>query len=481
MFSSRMKRRRPQLCAILMLSSCAGLLAPTRKQPSARLRARDAAPPRARSITRHRKKHTCLRAASLDLPRAAAPDASEAPPGPIAVMMLNLGGPETSADVEPFLYNLFADPDIIRLPPAIAGAQTAIAWLIAKRRAPKSRAAYDAIGGGSPITMYTNEQARLLEEALNAGNSGLRFKTYVAMRYWHPFTDEAMARATADGCTSAVVLPLYPHFSISTTGSSLRALLAEMQAAAPELMQRHTVVPSWQNSPGYVDVVAKLVAAELEDLKSVPGDVTPTVLFSAHGVPVSYVEEAGDPYKRHIEETVRLVTAATKRRLGDDCGDFELAFQSRVGPVKWLEPYTDEALEKIGARGCDRIVVVPISFVSEHIETLEEIDMEYREVAEEAGVKHWRRVPALNLDEDFIAELAKQVRGALAKPVVSSVEACVVNAFDLTETPVGVLPGMGERVEFINGRTLQVAITLGVLFELLADSRFVNVMGVGAI
>ncbi len=140
--------------------------------------------------------------------------------GPIAVLLLNLGGPETSEDVEPFLYNLFADPDIIRLPPALAGLQTAIAWLVAKRRAPKSRAAYDSIGGGSPILEYTTQQARLLENRL-----GPDYKCYVAMRYWHPFTDDAVQKAVADGCTSAVVLPLYPHFSISTTGTERRPLI----------------------------------------------------------------------------------------------------------------------------------------------------------------------------------------------------------------------------------------------------------------
>ena len=240
-----------------------------------------------------------------------------------------------------------------------------------------------------------------------------------------------------------------------------------MQAKAPSLMQRHTVVPSWQGSPGYVDVVAKLVAEQLDSLNDISD--TTTVLFSAHGVPVSYVEEAGDPYKRHIEETVQKVTDNVKRRRPATTATFELSFQSRVGPVKWLEPYTDTKLTEIGERGCDSVVVVPISFVSEHIETLEELDIEYREVAEEAGVKHWRRVPALNLDEDFISELATQVRGALAKPVVNSVDACILNSFDLTETPVGMLPGVDEPVEFVNGRTMTVAITLTILFELLAD------------
>ena len=170
-----------------------------------------------------------------------------------------------------------------------------------------------------------------------------------------------------------------------------------------------------------------------------------------------------------------------KQTRGDETADFELAFQSRVGPVKWLEPYTDDALENLGKRGRDRVVVVPISFVSEHIETLEELDIEYREVAEDAGIKYWRRVPALNLDSDFIAELKRQVTGALDKPVMSSVDACIVNSFDLAEAPVGVLPGLGEPVELMNGRTMTVALTLTVLFELLADSRVINVLGLGAV
>jgi len=243
-------------------------------------------------------------------------------------------------------------------------------------------------------------------------------------------------------------------------------------------MAAHTVVPSWHTAPGYVDLVARLVAAELDDLRATAppledGAPPPTVLFSAHGVPVSYIEEAGDPYKRHIEETVAAVEAATRKKHAFPA-DFELAFQSRVGPVKWLEPYTDDALRAIPARGCDRIVVVPISFVSEHIETLEEIDMEYREVAEEAGIKHWRRAPALNLDPDFITELAHQVTSALAAPVVTSVEACVVNAFDLADQPVGVLPGVDQPAEFINARTATVALTLALVFELLANDQLFN-------
>ncbi|KAJ1449189.1 ferrochelatase-domain-containing protein, partial [Pelagophyceae sp. CCMP2097] len=426
---------------------------------------------------------TRRRAATLDLQQGTAvatPDAKKTKLK-VAVMLLNLGGPEFSEDVEPFLYNLFADPDIIRLPPAVSGLQTGLAWLIAKRRAPKSREAYDAIGGGSPIKKYTTSQASLLEAALNSpGNKDLEYKCYVAMRYWHPFTDEALDRAAMDGCDCAVILPLYPHFSISTTGSSLRALLTEMQASHPRLMNWHTVVPSWHESPGYIKLVARLVAAELAALPpGSPGEPPPTVLFSAHGVPRSYIEQAGDPYKRHIEQTVALVTQRT-REIQKDGADFKLAFQSRVGPVEWLKPYTDEMLLDIAASGVKRLVVVPISFVSEHIETLEEIDMEYRELAEGAGIEHWRRAPALNLDPEFIAELAGQVRAAVALPVVSTSEACVVNSFDLDEKPLGILPMIEDDVSQINGKTAAVGVAFGIFVELLTDNKLLHLFGLPA-
>jgi len=399
----------------------------------------------------------------------------------VAVFLLNLGGPETLDDVEPFLYNLFADPDIIRLPSAMSGIQTALAWLVAKRRAPRSREAYDSIGGGSPITRFTTQQAALLEESLNADSGeSVEFRCYVAMRYWHPFTDEALARATRDECDCAVVLPLYPHFSISTTGSSLRALLAEMQASQPELMARHTVVPSWHDSLGYVNVMSRLVADEIKALRADAGKAPTCVLFSAHGVPVSYIERAGDPYKRHVERTVALVARGTSALIGDaDDIEFELSFQSRVGPVEWLRPYTDDALEALAARGVRRVVVVPVSFVSEHIETLEEIDVEYRDVAINAGITHWRRVPALNLDKDFISELKTLVNQALyVKPVVSTSEACVVNSFDLDDRPLGVLTGVERDVELLNTRTAAVAIALTLLLELFFDTKALHLFGV---
>ena len=183
----------------------------------------------------------------------------------IGVLFLNLGGPEKSTDVEGFLYNLFADPDIIRLPPFISGLQKPIALAISKRRAPKSREAYNSIGGGSPIVKYTTEQANLISQAL-ASNHNLAVKTYIGMRYWFPFTEQALAEIAEDGIQSLVILPLYPQFSVSTSGSSLRLLQEEFskeESVVPKSM-KHTVVASWYDRPGYVSSVAGLIMQELE-------------------------------------------------------------------------------------------------------------------------------------------------------------------------------------------------------------------------
>ena len=369
----------------------------------------------------------------------------------LGVLLLNLGGPEDTQDVEGFLYNLFADPDIIRLPPLLAFLQKPLAFVIAKRRAPKSSAAYASIGGGSPIVRYTEAQARLLETAL-AGR-GYDARCYFAMRYWHPFTEEALAQVQRDGVNSLVVVPLYPQYSISTSGSSLR-VLQEIFQSQPGLWGSdrvaHTVVPAWYYRKGYVEAMARLIVRELEGFTAAQAAEGVHVLFSAHGVPQSYIA-AGDPYQRQIEEGVRLVSREVSELLlsdgidsglspdlrqalarGEQAVRFHLSFQSRVGPVQWLQPYTEEKLRELGEDlGVRNLVVVPVSFVSEHIETLEEIDMEYREVAEHHGITNWRRVPALNTDSFFISDLAEMVEEALTAPSLSVYEATPINSNDL--------------------------------------------------
>jgi len=335
------------------------------------------------------------------------------------------------------LYNLFADPDIIRLPGPLAPLQNLIALFISKRRAPKSRAAYESIGGGSPILKYSNAQARLLCESVRK-RYGLDVKAYIGMRYWHPFTEEALSEIRKDGIEALVILPLYPQFSISTSGSSLRVLQEEFSKNYKRYSNLvHTVVPSWYERPGYVNAMASLLQKELDafkpeqidEAKGVAPDLKPLhVLFSAHGVPQSYIE-AGDPYQKQIEDCVDIIGAEIARR-GDyynDNVEIHLSFQSRVGPVEWLRPYTDDVLPELAEKGVRNLVVVPLSFVSEHIETLEEIDLEYRELAEESGITNWRRCPALNTDQAFIDDMADMVVDALEEPVQTVTEACVAN------------------------------------------------------
>ena len=321
--------------------------------------------------------------------------------GKVGVLLLNLGGPDKLEDVEPFLYNLFADPEIIRLPPSVQFLQPVVAKLISTLRAPKSQEGYKAIGGGSPLRRITEEQGNALEDALVV--KGVDARVYVGMRYWHPYTEEAMEEIKKDGISRLVILPLYPQFSISTSGSSFRLLEQLLKSDASYASMQHTVIPSWYQRKGYVDAMVDLMAKELNRFRDVPRE-TVEIFFSAHGVPKSYVEEAGDPYKEEMEECVVLIMEEIKRR--GYTNHHTLAYQSRVGPVEWLQPYTDDSIRKLGADGIKSMLAVPISFVSEHIETLEEIDMEYRELAEASGIEHWRRVPALNTNPVFINDLA---------------------------------------------------------------------------
>jgi ferrochelatase len=329
----------------------------------------------------------------------------------VGVLLLNLGGPERIQDVGPFLYNLFSDPEIIRLPnPAL---QKPLAWLISSLRASKSQEAYRSIGGGSPLRRITEQQARELQSVLR--QRGIEATSYVAMRYWHPFTESAVADIKADAIDEVVVLPLYPHFSISTSGSSFRELqrLRQSDPAFARLPIR--CIRSYYDDPGYIGAMAELIAREIQ---ACPDPARAHVFFSAHGVPRSYVEEAGDPYQEEIETCARLIMERLESDLGH-ANAFTLAYQSRVGPVEWLKPYTDEALEELGQQGVKDLVVVPISFVSEHIETLEEIDIEYRELATEAGITYFRRVPALDTTPSFIDGLAHLVQQALEGPEVN--------------------------------------------------------------
>jgi protoporphyrin/coproporphyrin ferrochelatase len=322
----------------------------------------------------------------------------------VGVLLLNLGGPDELRDVRPFLYNLFSDPEIIRLP--FSWLQSPLAWLISTLRAKKSQENYRQIGGGSPLRRITEAQAQALQDVLQ--QKGQDTRIYIGMRYWHPFTEEAIARIKRDGITNLVILPLYPQFSISTSGSSFR-LLEKLWKEDPTLNRiDYTVIPSWYQQPGYLQAMAQLITQELDQF---PNPDSVHIFFSAHGVPLSYVTEAGDPYQQEIEDCTALIMQNLNRP-----NPHTLAYQSRVGPVEWLKPYTEDALQELAAQGVEDLVVVPISFVSEHIETLEEIDIEYRHLAEEAGIQNFKRVPALNTHPVFIDSLATLVVDALDAP-----------------------------------------------------------------
>ena len=323
---------------------------------------------------------------------------------------MNLGGPERIKDVGPFLYNLFSDPEIIRLP--IPFFQKPLAWLISTLRSTKSQQAYLSIGGGSPLRRITEQQARELQSKLR--EKGFDATTYIAMRYWHPFTESAIADIKADGINQVVVLPLYPHFSISTSGSSFRELkkLRDDDEVFKSISIR--CIRSWFNHPGYLKSMVELISEQIAECDS-PCDAH--VFFTAHGVPKSYVDEAGDPYKEQIEECASLIVKELEKELKFK-NPYNLSYQSRVGPEEWLKPYTEDVLHELGELKIKDLVVVPISFVGEHIETLQEIDIEYKEIALKSGIENFRRVKALNTYPTFIEGLSELVISCLKEPIL---------------------------------------------------------------
>ncbi|CAL8471095.1 g10637 [Coccomyxa elongata] len=390
------RRGQPERCC------CSASSSPV--QPTARSRtAGFPAPPQALSVASPSRETSDMRGSDADEASGSGATGTQLPPNErVGVLLLNLGGPETLDDVEPFLYNLFADDSIIRLPPYARFLQRPLAKLISGLRAPKSSEGYKRIGGGSPLRRITEQQADALAHALK--REGLDAKVYVGMRYWAPFIEDAMEEIKRDGMTHLIVIPLYPQFSISTSGSSLR-LLEKMFESDPALSGlKHSVIASWYFREGYLRAMAELIEKELQKFDS---PEKTEIFFSAHGVPVSYVEQDGDPYRDEMEQCVGMIMQRLQQRGVHN--SYSLAYQSRVGPVEWLQPYTDAKIRELGASGVKQLLAVPISFVSEHIETLEEIDMEYRELALESGVQHWGRVPALNTNPTFINDLADMV------------------------------------------------------------------------
>ncbi len=371
----------------------------------------------------------------------------------VGILLLNLGGPDSLNAVKPFLYNLFSDREIIRLGPSFL--QKPLAWLISTIRSKKTEKMYNLIHGKSPILDITMAQAKALEEALNqttdyrlqtkdnppsppfakggqwgVNHSSLLFKVYVGMRYWNPFIKAAVENILKDGIKHLIVLSLYPHYSKATIGSALaefKRVITQFSVLSSQFSVKY--IEQWYDFPPYIEALAELISKGLSEFNENPptsppltkdtthipplakggeGGLLYDVLFSAHSLPERFIRE-GDPYVDHINTTISKVC----KRLYDSPYNIKnlkwhLSFQSRSGTVKWLQPATDKTIIKLAKEGVKNLLVVPISFVSDHVETLYEIDILYKELAGRHGI-NFKRCKSLNTSEKFINALKELV------------------------------------------------------------------------
>jgi ferrochelatase len=324
----------------------------------------------------------------------------------VGVVLFQLGGPDSLEAVEPFLYNLFCDPDIIDFPFARL-AREPLARLVSSRRAKRVQKHYAQIGGRSPIRELTELQARRLESELR---DSLEARVFVAMRYWHPLTEEAVHQVLNHQVRTLVLLPLYPQYSVVTTGSSFNEWMSKFPPDRPVDIR---IVRDYHAHPLYIEAIVERINEGLKPFWKtngpalrLPSDVH--LLFSAHGVPESIIR-SGDPYQAQIEATVRLV-----RERGAWPNPHSLCYQSRSGPGRWLGPSLHEALQTLAANQRERVLVVPISFVSDHLETLHELNIEARELAQHLCIQRFHVTQGLNDSPTFIRALADLVLHALA-------------------------------------------------------------------
>ncbi|MCC7259518.1 MAG: ferrochelatase [Alphaproteobacteria bacterium] len=311
-----------------------------------------------------------------------------------AVVLFNLGGPDKPESIQPFLYNLFNDPAIISLP---WPARPLLAKLISTRRAPEAAHIYEKLGGRSPLLELTQQQANALEKRLSREGE---YKIFTCMRYWHPMSEEVAAQVKNYAPDEVIFLPLYPQFSTTTSRSSFEDFRKALGTKFPI-----STACCYPTDPS-------LVTAHVMRIKETMAGMDPSttrILFSAHGLPQKIVDK-GDPYQWQIEQTAEAIV----EKLGIENLDWNVCYQSRVGPLKWLEPSTESEITRAGAEGRS-LLVVPVAFVSEHSETLVELDIQYKELAEKSGVREYRRAPALGTEEAFIESLATtcmKLRGA---------------------------------------------------------------------
>ncbi len=314
---------------------------------------------------------------------------------PTAVVLFNLGGPDSLEAVEPFLFNLFSDPDIFKIPLGFI-TQKWFARSISRRRAPQASIGYRAIGGKSPQLEITRAQARALNQALSDEGD---YETFVCMRYWHPMADNVVTALKEKDIDNVILLPLYPQYSLTTTGSSYNDFRRACQRN--NYQPKISLIKQWYEEPDYHQAIADAITIEAVKLPTPnPGNIE--LLFSAHGLPQKIIAR-GDPYEKHIRATVEAVN----KILG--WPHTTLCYQSRVGPLKWLQPYTRNTIIEKAKQGSKQILIYPIAFVSDHIETLHELGMEYADVAQRHGVESYRVVPALNTDPGLINTLKELV------------------------------------------------------------------------
>ncbi|MCX8026338.1 MAG: ferrochelatase [Thermodesulfovibrionales bacterium] len=308
------------------------------------------------------------------------------------IVLLNMGGPDSLQSVKPFLKNLFSDRDIIRLGPSFL--HNTIASIIIKKRLKHTIHAYSLIGGKSPLIEITNQQAHCLEQLLKTNGYDITVKT--GMRYWHPFIEDTLRGMKQEGINEVIGLSLYPQYSKATSGSTIKAF----ETSADRLGLRHKSIKYWYDHPSYIDVLSEFIKEGMQLFNT-----TPFILFSAHSLPQRFVDE-GDPYIQHTEKTIKLVVD----RIGLATSQYGLAFQSKTGPVKWVEPSTEDTLHRLAKKGIKDVLIVPVSFVSDHIETLYEIDMVYGKLSASLGI-NMKRTESFNTDSRFINALFEIVRG----------------------------------------------------------------------
>jgi protoporphyrin/coproporphyrin ferrochelatase len=323
------------------------------------------------------------------------------------VLLLNLGGPDSLQAVKPFLYNIFADPGLFPIP-FFTWPQKLLAWMISQAREKMAVDAYRQMGGKSPILELTKAQAEALEAQLKS--EGLDISVYIGMRYWHPFIEKAVDQMLADGVEEIIVLPLYPQFSLTTTGSSIEELKRVLEVKKRDMPL--SIIEQYHTHPDYQSAVASVIQeAFSENPWQCPSEEI-MLLFSAHSLPKAFVEKTGDIYPQQISETIEQLMAKFFPQQ-----PWKLCFQSKIGNIPWLDPYTDTVLREFAQQGTDNILIIPISFVSDHIETLYEIDLLYRPLAQRLGISHCYRTKSLNTHPLFIKVLSRLVQEQVVQPM----------------------------------------------------------------